>query len=111
MMAKPDTLAVLGGGKIGEALLSGLLRGERSAADIVVSERYPARADYLARTFGIKALAVADAVEQADEVSGQIELPPVPPGLGQCGPGVMVVVPRPAHRGRRQGTDVAAAVP
>ena len=26
-----DTLAILGGGKIGEALLSGLLRGERDA--------------------------------------------------------------------------------
>jgi hypothetical protein len=32
-------------------------------------------------------------VEEPDEVSGQIELPPVPSGLGQCGPGVVVVVP------------------
>ena len=30
-----DTVAILGGGKIGEALLTGLLRGERTAADIV----------------------------------------------------------------------------
>src|SRR6202000_1666443 len=50
-------------------------------------------------------------IEQPDEVSGQIELPPVPGGLGQRGAGVMVVVPRPTHRGWREGTDVAAAVP
>ncbi len=31
-----DTLAILGGGKTGEALLSGLLRSGRFADDIVV---------------------------------------------------------------------------
>ena len=36
-----DTIAILGGGKIGEALLSGLLRGERTADDIVVAEKHP----------------------------------------------------------------------
>ena len=49
-----DALAILGGGKIGEALLSGLLRGERGAADIVVAEKHADRASYLAGTHGVK---------------------------------------------------------
>jgi pyrroline-5-carboxylate reductase len=61
----PDTLAILGGGKIGEALLSGLLRGERTPADIVVSEKHPDRARYLASTYGVKTLDVAEAAAAA----------------------------------------------
>ena len=41
------SVAILGGGKIGEALLSGLLRGERTVDDIVVSEKHPERGTYL----------------------------------------------------------------
>jgi pyrroline-5-carboxylate reductase len=58
-------LAILGGGKIGEALLSGLLRGERSPADVVVSEKHAERAEYLAHTYGVKALDVAGAAAAA----------------------------------------------
>jgi pyrroline-5-carboxylate reductase len=60
-----DTLAILGGGKIGEALLSGLLRGERTAADIVISEKHPDRARYLADTYGVKTLDIAEAAVAA----------------------------------------------
>jgi pyrroline-5-carboxylate reductase len=60
-----QTLAILGGGKIGEALLSGLLRGERTPADIVVVERFRARASHLAETYGVKALDVAEAAAVA----------------------------------------------
>ena len=60
-----ETIAILGGGKIGEALLSGLLRGERTPADIVVVERFRARASYLADTYGVKALDVAEAAAVA----------------------------------------------
>ncbi|MGH8960496.1 MAG: pyrroline-5-carboxylate reductase [Jatrophihabitantaceae bacterium] len=63
-----DGLAILGGGKIGEALLSGLLRGERTAADIVVSEKHAARADYLARTHGVKTLDVAASAAVASTI-------------------------------------------
>jgi pyrroline-5-carboxylate reductase len=63
-----DGLAILGGGKIGEALLSGLLRGERTPADIVVSEKHAERADYLARTHGVKTLDVAGAVAAATTI-------------------------------------------
>ncbi len=60
-----QTIAILGGGKIGEALLSGLLRGDRTTADIVVSEKHPERATYLADTFGVQVTDVAGAVKQA----------------------------------------------
>ena len=59
------SLAILGGGKIGEALLTGLLRGERTPADIVVSEKHPERASYLASTYGVKTLDVAEAAAAA----------------------------------------------
>jgi pyrroline-5-carboxylate reductase len=61
-----ESIAILGGGKIGEALLSGLLRGERTAADIVVSEKHPERAGYLSGAFGVQVTDVAAAVKQAD---------------------------------------------
>jgi pyrroline-5-carboxylate reductase len=60
-----DTLALLGGGKIGEALLTGLLRGERTPADIVVVEKHHERASYLARSYGVKTLDVAEAAAVA----------------------------------------------
>jgi pyrroline-5-carboxylate reductase len=60
-----NAIAILGGGKIGEALLSGLLRGERTPADIVVSEKHPERAAYLSETFGVQVTDVASAVKQA----------------------------------------------
>jgi len=61
-----ESIAILGGGKIGEALLSGLLRGHRAAADIVISEKHPERASYLTETFGVQVLDVGSAVKQAD---------------------------------------------
>ncbi len=50
-------IAVLGAGKIGEALISGLLSsGWRSPADIVASSRRPERVAELAERYGISAL-------------------------------------------------------
>jgi pyrroline-5-carboxylate reductase len=60
-----DGLAILGGGKIGEALLSGLLRGERTPADIVVLEKHPERAEYLAVTHGVRVVDAATAAGAA----------------------------------------------
>jgi pyrroline-5-carboxylate reductase len=60
-----DQLAILGGGKIGEALLSGLLRGERSTDDIVLSEKHPDRAQYLAERYGVQVHPAPDAVKLA----------------------------------------------
>ncbi|MGK5169948.1 pyrroline-5-carboxylate reductase [Geodermatophilus sp. CPCC 205761] len=57
-------LAIIGGGKIGEALLSGLIR--RSGADgIVVCERSPERAAELSTRYGIPALGLVEAAARA----------------------------------------------
>ena len=60
-----DVLGILGGGKIGEALLAGLLRGERGPDHILVSERDPARAADIAERHGVKTLDVASVADAA----------------------------------------------
>jgi pyrroline-5-carboxylate reductase len=57
-----DKLAILGAGKLGEALLSGLLRGGRAAEDVVVVERSAERAAYLKDRYGVLAVDVPEAV-------------------------------------------------
>ena len=58
------SLAIIGGGKIGEALLSGLIR--RSGADgIVVCERSPQRAAELAERYGVAAVDLGEAASRA----------------------------------------------
>jgi pyrroline-5-carboxylate reductase len=64
-MSSTDTVAILGGGKIGEALLSGLLRGQRGPSDVVMVEKHPERAAYLARTHGVKTVDVVEATAAA----------------------------------------------
>ena len=56
---------IIGGGSIGEALLSGLLRAGRQAKDLVVAEKSPDRARYLAETYSVLLTSVADAAENA----------------------------------------------
>lgn len=47
-------VAILGGGKMGEALLSGLLRSGRSPDEIMVTARREERAAELAETYGVQ---------------------------------------------------------
>ena len=61
-------IAIIGGGNIGEALLSGLLRSGRQVKDIVVAERVPERARALAEKYSVLVTSVADAVENANFV-------------------------------------------
>lgn len=61
-------IAIIGGGNIGEALLSGLLRSDRQVKDIVVAERVPARARHLSEKYSVLVTNVADAVENANFV-------------------------------------------
>ncbi len=58
-------IAIIGGGSMGEALLSGILRAGRDAKDVVVSERVPDRADYLSRTYAVRAVSIEEAVENS----------------------------------------------
>jgi len=65
MLSGMARIAIIGGGSIGEALLSGLLRAGRQAKDLVVAERVPERAKYLADTYSVRVTSLADAVENA----------------------------------------------
>ncbi|TQF68596.1 pyrroline-5-carboxylate reductase [Rhodococcus spelaei] len=58
-------IAVIGGGRIGEALISGLLKSGRAPKDLVVAEQYAPRAEELSGQFGIRATTIGDAVEGA----------------------------------------------
>ncbi|MGA8330028.1 MAG: pyrroline-5-carboxylate reductase [Mycobacterium sp.] len=58
-------IAIVGGGSMGEALLSGLLRAGRQVKDLVVAERMPDRARYLADTYSVLVTSLPDAVGNA----------------------------------------------
>lgn len=60
-------IAVVGGGRIGEALVSGLLGAGRQARDLVVTEKFDARGRELASEYGIRVTqSIPDAAEGAD---------------------------------------------
>lgn len=65
MLSGMARIAIIGGGSIGEALLSGLLRAGRKVKDLVVAERVPERAKYLADTYSVLVTSLTDAVENA----------------------------------------------
>ncbi|HET9877181.1 MAG TPA: pyrroline-5-carboxylate reductase [Mycobacterium sp.] len=61
-------IAIIGGGSMGEALLSGFLRAGRPVKDLVVAEKVADRARYLSDTHSVLVTSVADAVENASIV-------------------------------------------
>ena len=65
MLSDMARIAIIGGGSIGEALLSGLLRAGRQVKDLVVAERMPERAKYLADTYSVRLASVGGAVDNA----------------------------------------------
>ncbi len=60
------SVAVLGTGKMGEALLSGLLRAGKHPRDIVATARRPDRAALLQERYGVEVLSNAEAAKTAD---------------------------------------------
>ena len=59
-------VAVLGAGKIGEALVSGLLRAGKPASEVLVTARRPDRAAALRAAYGVDAVSNAEAAAKAD---------------------------------------------
>lgn len=80
-------IAVIGGGRIGEALISGLLKAGRAARDLVVAESFPARAAELAERYAIRVTTVADAAEGADVVVIAVKPGDVDPVVAQLAAG------------------------
>ncbi len=58
--------AVVGAGKLGEALVSGMLRAGRSADDVAVTTRRVERAKELAERYGVRAVGNVEAAASAD---------------------------------------------
>jgi len=61
-----ETVAILGAGKMGEALLSGLLRAGRAPGDLLFTERHPERAAILESRYDVRAVTTAQALQSAD---------------------------------------------
>jgi pyrroline-5-carboxylate reductase len=59
-------IAILGAGKMGEALISGLLRAGRSPAGVVAVVRRPERAAALRESYGVGVITAAEAAKTAD---------------------------------------------
>jgi pyrroline-5-carboxylate reductase len=59
-------ISVIGAGKMGEALISGLLKGGTSPDDVLITERYEARARELTERYGVRAVSNAEAAKTAD---------------------------------------------
>ncbi|MGH3959036.1 pyrroline-5-carboxylate reductase [Mycobacterium sp.] len=76
-------IAIVGGGSMGEALLSGLLRAGRQVKDLVVAERLPDRAKYLADTYSVLVTSLAEAVENATFVIIAVKSSDVEPVVGE----------------------------
>ncbi|HJD84460.1 pyrroline-5-carboxylate reductase [Kitasatospora aureofaciens] len=64
--AHGQKIAFLGTGKIGEALLSGLLRAGKAPSDVLVTARRPERAAELTGRYGVVAVSNAEAAKLAD---------------------------------------------
>jgi pyrroline-5-carboxylate reductase len=67
-MSEQTMIAVIGAGKMGEALVSGLLKAGTSPDDLLITERYEERANELSARYGVKSVSNADAARQADTI-------------------------------------------
>ena len=61
-------IAIIGGGKIGEALLAGLIQSGKQTKDLVVAEKSEVRSAEVADEYGVLVTDVANAVEGAQVV-------------------------------------------
>ena len=89
------TFALVGVGKLGEALLSGLLRSGRPKEQVIAAERYAVRAKEITETYGVRAATPVEAVAQADVVLLAVKPQDMRTALkelaGALRPGVLVV--------------------
>lgn len=79
-------IAVLGAGKIGEALLSGLLSAGRSADELLFTERYSERAAELTKRYGVRAVDTATAAREADVLVVAVKPQDIEPLLDELAP-------------------------
>ena len=79
-------VAVLGAGKIGEALLAGLLASGRATDELVVTERHPERAAELTARLGVASVDGADAAARAEVLVVAVKPQDIAPVLAELAP-------------------------
>ena len=82
------TIAILGAGKIGEALLSGLLRAGRPADTLMFAERSDERAAELTRRYGVRGVDVSLAARDADVLVVAVKPQDIDPLLTLMAPAI-----------------------
>ena len=89
------TIGILGAGKIGEALLSGVLAAGRPAASLMFTERYPARVAELTERYGVRGVQTEEAARDADVLVVAVKPQDIEPLLvalaASITPGTLVV--------------------
>ena len=81
-------VAVLGAGKIGEALLAGLLAAGRTTDDLVFTERHPERAAELTARHGVTAVDVPTAAARAEVIVVAVKPQDIAPVLAELAPAI-----------------------
>jgi len=81
-------IAILGAGKMGEALISGLLRAGRSPSGVQAAVRRADRADELRERYGIEVVAAAEAAKTAGTLVITVKPQDMPGLLAEIAPDV-----------------------
>ena len=105
-------IAVVGGGRIGEALIAGLRESGTEASDIVVIEPVPARAEQLSKKYSVLATELEIGCEGADVIVVAVKPGDVPAAtlvLGHAAPhaGVLAGLQGPREALGGDGATVA----
>jgi pyrroline-5-carboxylate reductase len=83
-------IAILGAGKMGEALMSGLLRAGRPATDVVAVVRRQSRAEELSARYGVAVVGAETAAKDAQTLVLAVKPQDMDRLLGEIGPLVSV---------------------
>lgn len=78
-------IAILGAGKMGEALLSGLLRAGRAPSDVLVTVRRRERGETLEQRYGVTVVSTAQAAGKADTLVLAVKPQDMPELLAELG--------------------------
>ena len=81
-----SVIGIFGAGKMGEALISGLLRAGRAPSGVVAVVRRPERAGQLRDTYGIAVLSAAEAAKAADTLIITVKPQDMLPMLDEIAP-------------------------
>lgn len=88
MKGSGHRLAVVGAGKLGEALLSGMIRAGRAPECILVTTRRPERANELTERYGVRAVGNAEAAAEAGVLLLTVKPQDIDPLVAELAPAV-----------------------